>query len=574
MLPARNNGVNPPGKVGGRMKGKSMPSHLAVPNRILCAALAIVAIVGAAQSAPAALGIRKMTCAVPMRDGTRLTTDIYLPRVSRRAVPVVLVRTPYGREQIPKPAARLVCCAGRALVVQDMRRRIPSDPELAQQYAAWAAESRDGHDAIGWIARQPWCDGNIATWGPSALGITQNLLAPDAPSCLKAQYVMFAAANIYTQAVYQGGVFRQELVEGWTRRAGYQDSLPILRQHYKYDDYWSRLNAEEQAERVNAPAVFVGGWHDAFLQGTINAFVNIQSRGGPRARGNCRLIIGPWIHDDAEQLADPRNARRMPEAANPFRFLDYWIRCVRNGVPCDSPVHYYVMGAHCEPGAPGNYWRCADGWPPPAEATPFYLHASGELSQEPPSADGGQLSYRYDPLDPVPTEGGQNIYIRQGSRDQRSVESRPDVLCFTSAPLAAPLEITGPLSANLYVSSDCPDTDFTVKLTDVYPDGRSMLLADGILRARFRESLEQEEFLEPGRIYPLTVDLWSTSYVFNRGHCIRVAVSSSNAPRFEPNPNTGAPSLDGGPTRIATNSVHVSRLRCSHILLPVCRIGQ
>ena len=551
-----------------------MPGNPALLNRRICAVVAILTVAAVPEYAPAALGIRQFTCAVPMRDGTLLTTDIYLPRVPRRAVPVVLVRTPYGRDQIPKPAARLVCCAGRALVVQDMRRGPPSDPSAALDYTGWAAESRDGHDTICWIARQPWCNGNIGTWGPSALGITQNLLAPDAPQFLKAQYVMFAASDIYTQAVYQGGVFRKELVEGWTKRTGYEDSVLIFREHYKYDEYWSQLNSEQQADRVNAPAVFVGGWHDAFLQGTINSFVNIQSRGGPRARGNCRLVIGPWVHDDAEKLADPRNVKRMPEAANPFRFLDYWIRCVRSRVPCDCPVHYYVMGAECEPGAPGNYWRCADDWPPPAESAPFYFHAGGELNQQPPTGDGGQLSYRYDPQDPVPTEGGQNIYIGQGSRDQRGIESRPDVLTFTSAPLQEPLEITGALSATLYVSSDCPDTDFTVKLTDVYPDGRSMLLTDGILRARFRESLEREALLQPGQVYPLTVDLWSTSYVFNRGHCIRVAVSSSNAPRFEPNPNTGAPNLESGPTRVATNALHVSRLHSSHIVLPICRIAQ
>jgi putative CocE/NonD family hydrolase len=226
------------------------------------------------------------------------------------------------------------------------------------------------------------------------------------------------------------------------------------------------------------------------------------------------------------------------------------------------------MGDPEDPDAPGNLWRRADSWPPPSEPVPAYFHKDGRLMPAKPAAKDGKFVYRFDPENPVPTMGGQNLTIEKGPMDQRPAESRPDVLVFTTPVLRQPVEVTGRVRAKLYVSSDCPDTDFTVKLTDVYPDGRSMLLTDGILRARYRESFDKEAFMEPGEVYELTVDLWSTSIVFNRGHKIRVAVSSSNYPRFDPNPNTGKPLRADHQTRVATNTLHVSSRYPSHIVLP------
>jgi len=233
-------------------------------------------------------------------------------------------------------------------------------------------------------------------------------------------------------------------------------------------------------------------------------------------------------------------------------------------------VHYYVMGDPEDKNAPGNFWRSADTWPPPAAVTPFYLHADHTLRRAKPGG-AEQLAYRYDPEHPVPTLGGQNLQLSKGPMDQRPVESRPDVLLFTTEPLSEPVEVTGRITARLSVSSDCPDTDFTVKLSDVYPDGRSMLVTDGIRRASLRRSYEKREPLKAGRVYELDVDLWSTSLVFNRGHRIRVAVSSSNAPRFEPNPNTGVPHFTPGRGRVATNTLHLSSRSPSRLLLPLCR---
>jgi putative CocE/NonD family hydrolase len=235
----------------------------------------------------------------------------------------------------------------------------------------------------------------------------------------------------------------------------------------------------------------------------------------------------------------------------------------------EKAVHYYVMGDPTDPKAPGNFWRHADDWPPVSRATDFYFHADGTLVPEAAPTGHDAKNYTYDPRDPVPNVGGQELGVPLGPKDQRRVERRADVLLFSTDELKQPIEVTGRITARLFVSSDCPDTDFTVKLCDVYPDGRSMLVTDGILRARYHQSFEKESFLEPGKVYELAVDLWSTSLVFNQGHRIRVAVSSSNSPRFEANPNTGKPFRADKETRVARNTLHLSSMHPSRIVLPV-----
>lgn len=197
------------------------------------------------------------------------------------------------------------------------------------------------------------------------------------------------------------------------------------------------------------------------------------------------------------------------------------------------------------------------------------MHADGRLTTQAPTTADGKRTFRYDPADPVPTLGGQNLVPPKGPVDLRPLLLRKDVLVFSSDDLQEPLEVTGRIRAELFISSDCPDTDFTAMLADVYPDGRTMLVTDGILRARFRNSFAKEELLQPSQTYKLDVDLWSTSLVFNKGHRIRVLVSSSNDPRFDPNPNTGHPFRADKETRVATNTVHLSAEHASHILLPI-----
>jgi len=393
----------------------------------------------------------------------------------------------------------------------------------------------------------------------------------EAPKSLKAQWVFVAFSDMYSQCAYPGGVWRTSLMETWLKMNKFDPkSLQTFLAHPNYDDFWSELNPEARAADVNTPAIFFGGWYDIFVQGTLNSFQTIHNQGGPRARGNCRLVIGPYAHGTFEELKYPPNSAipNAPIAGEAFRFFDHWAKRADNGADKDRPVHYYVMGDPEAQDAPGNFWRAADNWPPPSKSTNFYFHADGALTKTKP-AGGRELTFKYDPKNPVPTVGGQNLVLPKGPMDQRKIEGRDDVLLFTTETLTEPLEVTGRITATLHVSSNCPDTDFTVKLTDVYPDGRSMLVTDGILRARHRLGFGREHFLEPGEIYEITVDLWSTSLIFNRGHKLRVAISSSNAPRFDPNPNTGKSFRADAETRVATNTVHVSRRHASRIILPI-----
>ncbi len=516
---------------------------------------------------------RTLDAMVPMQDGTELATSVYLPE-GPGPFPVVVARTPYNKDGLRGQAANLVG-HGYAFVAQDLRGRFKSKGHHAIIFHndGWE-EPHDGHDTLRWIAGQPWCNGKIGSTGGSALGITQNMAAPGAPDGLKAQFVVVAYSDCYSQGAYQGGAFRTGLMENWLKATGMTDvNLKTFVAHPDYDRFWAGLNPEAQAGRVRAPAVFLGGWYDIFLQGTINSFVSVQNRGGAGARGRCRLILAPIGHGTMTELKYPANASRFPKCGNEAAWFDYTLKGLSNGVGEEKPVHYYVMGDPTDKNAPGNYWRAADKWPPPAVETAYYFHPDGRLGSSKPLAQGGRRSYRYDPANPVPTVGGAELGQDIGPKDQRKVESRGDVVLFSTDVLTEPVEVTGRVTAKLYVSSDCPDTDFTVKLTDVYPDGRSMLVTDGVLRARFRESFERERLLEPGKVYELTVDLWSTSLVFNRGHRIRVAVSSSNAPRFDPNPNTGHALRADKERRVATNTVYFSKEYPSRILLPVIAAG-
>jgi predicted acyl esterase len=512
---------------------------------------------------------------VAMDDGVKLATDVYVPE-GDGPFPTILIRTPYNKNG-NKGTAAIVAKYGYALVAQDMRGRFASEGHHAIIFGndGLGGKHQDGHDTLDWIARQKWSNGQVITYGQSALGIAQNMAAPGAPEALKGQVVGVAFSDYYHQAAYQGGVWRKELLEGWLKQTGMSDvNLPTFLEHSTYDDFWKALNAEAHADQVDAPGVFTGGWYDIFIQGTINSFVEIQNRGGPNARGKCFLVIAPTAHGAFdEKVVYPNVAKAPVNYAAPMNILEHWLGKTSKEALALQPVHYYVMGDCSTPGAPGNFWRSADVWPPAAEATRLYFHPDKSLRGDPPK-DEAKLTYQYDPTDPVPTRGGQNLLISKGPMDQRPVESRPDVLLFTSEPLAEPLEVTGRITAKLYVSSDCPDTDFTVKLCDVHPDGRSLLVTDGIRRASLRNSYERRELLEPGEVFELEVDLWSTSLVFNKGHQIRVAVSSSNSPRFEPNPNTGEAHLVAGKTRVATNTLHLGRDYSSHIVLPVYKEGE
>lgn len=509
---------------------------------------------------------------VPMRDGLPLATDVFLPP-GPGPFPVILLRTPYGKKH-SLDLARDGLKHGYAVVLQDTRGRAASGGEnLAFEADGWYKQW-DGYNTLEWLAKQPWCNGKIGTVGDSAKAVTQLGMAGTGTGRLTAQSIYFGSLTLYNDFVFPGGIYKKSSVEDWNEATHHgAQTLKMWQSHPTYDAYWKARDLSRRWDKVNAAAVYVGGWYDPYIQGMINTFVNVQKFGGPKARGHQKLIIGPFTHsllsDHAGELKFPNAPAPPTPVFDSWKWFDYTLKGLHNGVEKAPPVVYYVMGASADPHAPGNTWRTAKTWPPvPTVPTPYYLQPDRALSTQTPHA-GKAFTYAYDPKNPVPTTGGAHLTQSFGAIEQHKILNRPDVLSFTSEPLKAPLELTGRVHARLYISSDAPDTDFFVKLCDVYPDGHSYNICEGALRARFRNGFDREDFLIPGQIVPLDIDLYSTSIVYNKGHRLQVIVTSSDSPGFDPNPNTGTPFRANDQTRIAHNTVYCDARHPTQILLPV-----
>ena len=510
----------------------------------------------------------KTTVMVPMRDGVSLATDVYRPILRSTPHGTLLIRTPYNKDGL-FPIGLLGIIRGWPVVIQDMRGLHASEGIDT----GFKNDSADGADTLFWIVNQTWSNGKVVTYGLSALGIVQYCLAGANPPNLICQYVQVATPNLYAHAAFQGGEFRKNLVEEWLKNQGNDYLIEEIKENENFTlGYWGNVSLDDNWQDVNVPAIHIGGWYDIFSQGTIDAYFGYQHLAGPGAKGKSKLIMGPWTHTGFF-------SRKQGEMVYPRNSLDrFSLRMFRDMVRCymendtDAYSHwptvmYYVMGDVDDPSAPGNEWRYAEDWPLPAENVSWFFQSNGLLTPEIPGSSE-PLSYLYNPSNPVPTIGGKNLYSPAGPYDQSPVENRSDVLVFTSTMLEQPFEATGPVKARLFVSSDCVDTDFTVKLTDVYPDGRSMLVTDGILRMRNRNSQDYWEFMQPGMIYNIEVDLWSTSYIWNTGHCIRVEISSSNYPRFLNNPNTADGIGKNTTSIIAQNTLYVDSTHPSCLILP------
>jgi len=511
----------------------------------------------------------KETFMVEMGDGIHLATDVYLPDGGSPPHGAILIRTPYN-----KNGTSMGDWAnnGWPSLVQDTRGRFQSEGIDTM----FRDDHTDGYDTVEWIAEQNWSNGKVATIGGSATGIVQYLMAGTNPWALTCQYIGAATPNLYT-TIYPGGQFRKHMVETWLAGQGSSYVLPDIWAHENYSlDYWTNVSLEDNWQDVNVPAFHIGGWYDCFCQGLLDGFMGYHYQGGPGAQGKSKLVIGPWTHALfgerlQGELLYPENAKDTFTAQYWNEMLDQYILEISNDFENRPPVVYYVMGDVTSTNTRGNFWRYADNWPPTHINDAWYLHGSNGLSTIYP-ASYSPTTYTYNPTNPVPTRGGTNLYYfaptYAGPYDQRPVESRADVLLFTSDVLPEPYEATGRITATLYVSSNCPDTDFTVKLTDVYPDGRSMLICDGILRMRNRNGCDHWEFMNPGEVYEIEVDLWSTSYIWNTGHRIRVAISSSNYPRYLANPNTMDGINQNSGYTIAQNTVYFDSEHPSAIYLP------
>jgi putative CocE/NonD family hydrolase len=537
---------------------------------------------------------------VPMRDGVTLRADVYRPQRAG-PVPAIVLRTPYDRRFPLTPHAALdperVVEAGLALVVQDVRGVHESDGD----FKPFFHESADGYDTVEWTAAQPWCDGAVGMAGRSYCGATQWLAAAERPPALRAIAPVVIGSNFFHGWVYQGGAFQLgfnlfwvHMMSGRKRR----DSLsmqfehlplkepPLLDEevagefyrdwlsHSTDDAYWQQLAINRRYERTQVPAFIVGGWYDVFLGGTLENFAGLRARGGSEvARTGTRLLIGPWAHGSAygtypdQSFAQFEGVDKIDVEAEQLRFFAAHLA---GGAPPEAPpVRLFVMGA--------NRWRDEDGWPlARARDTNFYLRAGGGLSAEPPGEEQPD-GYVYDPADPAPTRGGQTslpgkfLQTNSGPLDQSELEQREDVLVYSSEPLDAPLEVTGPLTAVLWAATSAADTDFVVKLCDVTPEGYARILAEGVIRTRFREGYEQPRPITPGEVLDYRVDLMATSNTFLAGHRIRVIVTSSSFPRFDRNTNTGRRLGDDRPEDIVTarQTIFHDGARPSHIVLPV-----
>lgn len=508
---------------------------------------------------------------MPMSDGVKLATDYYLPEKGEPPYPVILMRSTYGRVG---GGTEGFLAQGYAVVVQDVRGMGMSEGEKHVFYAeGWRSGFTDGADTVAWIKAQEWCNGKIGTHGGSALALTQMLLAP-ATRDVSAQSLDAGPSNFYLDTVYHGGVFLKNLVEGWLTAIGQPHLIELYKSHPYYDEYWRYFNTVDKAGEITSPALFVNGWYDIFQQGTLNGFMAREESGGEGARGNNYLIM-KWSSHGPDVSKDYQfNENRFELKVSRIRdaFYAQYLKGSENALRKVAKVNYYVMGDDA-PGAPGSEWRTAETWPPfPTKETPYYLHADGSLSTD-AAGDDALLSFTFDPKNPCPTHGGANLLLPSGPFDQReTVKDREDILKFATGPLDAPIEVTGRVKVQLHVSSDAPDTDFTAKLLDIFPDGREILVLDNIQRVKMRGGPEKPLPLltGPDEIVTLEIDLWSISWIFNTSHRIGLHISSSNYPRYEVNPNTGDDHpVKDGEMRSARNTVHFGAQRPSALLLPL-----
>lgn len=504
---------------------------------------------------------------IPMRDGMKLAADIYLPIAGATQLPCIVIRAPNGRQEYSSLYAPLAK-EGYAVLIQDTRSKQDPEGKTLPYLADGWGDLQDGFDTLQWLYNSPYCNGKIGTVGISAQGITQLLLAPTRPPGLVCQHIGVAAASVYDHAIFHGGQLLKHQVEGWL---GYYAPHPSVLEDVlaRSDVYWGYLDTMAKASQVNVPAVHHGGWYDTFLEGTIQGFLSRQHEGDVGARGMQKLVIGPWTHfwPLQQELGDfsvPEAGRNAPVDFSPQRWFAHYLKGTDNGAERIPTVTYYVMGPFDGSPSSGNVWRTADSWPPPADQTAFYLGKDHTLSED--NGSQSSLTFQYDPANPVPTLGGRNLIQKAGPIDQRPIEDRSDVLVFTSKPFESDMEITGPLWAEMMFSTDQSDTDIVVRVTDVYPDGRSILITDGV--RRLSDSVEEGDLSDKHHVL---VDLSSTSIVIAKGHCLRVSVSSSNYPRYDRNPNC-LPSEDRKPPYpVAKNTVYLGGINASRIILPVIK---
>jgi putative CocE/NonD family hydrolase len=553
---------------------------------------------------------------VKMRDGVFLSADIYLPDAHGK-FPALLWRTPYSNNSADTvEQAKWYASRGYAVVHQDVRGKYDS----GGNFVHFRDEADDGYDTDEWIGAQPWSNGKIGLMGGSYLGYTEI-----AQGIRNSKYLASMAASVTTGDIFNGWIYSDGAlflgfalpwgaidmdgrVMQYTRAFDWPSVFPHLplttidrqaghtnwnfREWLKHprasDPFWQGVSYEKDIAGISVPFLVVDGWYDLFLRGALqdDAVIRKESK-SEIARRYKRLMIGPWAHDTGVRDNNPGSPKTGPDRSIDFgpnaalempkvylRWQDYWLKGIENGVDREPPVKIFIMGE--------NYWRYENEWPPArAQYTKYYIGSNGKanslsgdgtLSAAPPDGSAAADSFIYDPATPVPTLGGNTCCstVPSGPWNQIKAETRDDVLVYSTPVLTEAVEVTGPISMKLYASTNAKDTDWTAKLVDVHPDGYAQNLADGIVRARYRNGKEAPaSLLEPGKIYEYDIDLWATSNVFLPGHQIRVEISSSNFPRFDRNLNTGEDPMTGTRMVKAMQTIYHSAQCPSYICLPV-----
>lgn len=538
--------------------------------------------------------------AMPMRDGIKLYANIYKPDTEGR-FPVILIRMPYGKDEpyCHMPAyGKYFARKGYICVVQDVRGKYASEGK----FEPFINEAADGYDTLDWIADQPWCDGNIGMSGESYYGYTQWAVACLNHPNLKCIAPDETSADIYGVWIYQNNAFCLQTMGTWAYQMNARKTnnplrldywhLPLITmddeagascdyykdwiRHPTRDAYWEPVNICQKYNQVKIPVYHLGGWYDVFLSDTINSWHAVKENSESlEARENQWLLIAPTDHEKTPSETHKIGRINIGKEAWAYdrlqRFFDYWLKGIDNGFDRTPRVEIFTIG--------DNEWRYEEEWPPAdMEFKKYYFHSNGNastlngdglLNSTEPNEESTD-SYIYDPEDPVAITLETDLWsLAQTMQDRASVEQRADVLVYTAPKQKKALEITGPITVTLFAASSARDTDFTAVLVDVFPDGYTHMIQEGIVRARYRNSDREASLIEPGKIYEYTIDLWATSYVVKEGHRIRVEISSSNFNRWDRNPNTGHEFGTDAETMKATQTIYHDRKYPSHLTLPI-----
>jgi len=539
--------------------------------------------------------IEELDVKVSMRDGIRLSTNIYRPDAPGK-FPVMLMRTPYGNGGKGNSDGHFFARHGYIVIVQDTRGRYESEGV----FNAFQSEGLDGYDMQQWIGKQSWSNGKIGTFGGSYVGYTQWISAPFQSPYLITMFPTVTFTDLHN-VIYQEGAFRLELFNLWSfemthpylfntdwvnnRADSVLKEIPLMEQdrmmgwrisflqdwlaHPDHDKYWERTSIGKNGySKVQTSVYNVGGWYDILLGPTLKNFISMtDSSIDPAIRAKQKLLIGPWIHNWGDRKVGELdfgetaivNAKELQ-----LPWFDSQLKGKNTGIMEKPPVKIFIMGK--------NVWRYENEWPlARTEYRKYYFqnraHANtilgdGFLNIKHPKKNYTD-TFIYDPKKPVSTIGSMGPY------DQTDLEKREDVLVYSTKILKKNIEVTGPVTVILYASSSAVNTDFTAKLVDVYPDGRAIRLCEGIIRASFRDPDAAPSNIQPGKVYKYHIDLWATSNVFKKGHQVRVEISSSSFPRFDRNLNTGNFFATDTTYVKATQTIYHSKEYPSCIVLPV-----